>query len=155
RWQLWAGRGSSALAQGKWDVAAADLTEATKRNDRDAVLWRQLGRAEAERGKWKESALALNRAMRSEQPPEAWLEQAVALLSAGDEKGYKQACARLAKKINGREDAAVRRAVIDACVLGEGALTDYKRLLEAAEAAAKDAPEAAEQVRHAALLLRA
>src|SRR5262249_57797393 len=116
----------------------------------------ELGQAEAERGKWKESALALNRAMRSDVPSEVWLEQAVALLSAGDEKGYKQACARLAKKINGREDAAIRRVVIDACVLGEGALTDYKRLLEAAEAAAKDAPDdVAEQVRHAALLLRA
>src|SRR5262249_19611316 len=80
--------------------------------------------------------------------------QALALLSAGDTKGYQQACARMAKKFTGRDDAS-RRALAGACALAPEALTDYKSLLEVVQAAALGAPnDREEQVRLAALLLR-
>lgn len=150
RVDLWAGRGASALALGKWDVAANDFTRATKLQDRDAGLLRQLGRAEAERGKWKESAAALTKAVRFAPSVEVACEQAVALLSSGDVKGYQQACAALAKKYGGQQEEAVRRAVADACVLAPNA-TDYKPLIATAE---RHKDSAGDQARLAALLLR-
>jgi hypothetical protein len=84
--------------------------------------------------------------------PAVWHEQAVALLSAGDSKGYRLACGRMLKKFGNRPDA--RRALADACALGADALADYKDLLAAAEGAAR-AGDPEEAARHAALLLRA
>jgi WD40 repeat protein/tetratricopeptide (TPR) repeat protein len=156
-WEWWAGRGTAAAALGQWARAAGDFAEAVKREARRADLWRQLGQAEAEQGRWKEAAEALAKAVRlSPDEPGLWREQALALLSAGDEKGYREMCSRLVKKFGDRSDTTSRRAVADTCGLAPDAVTDYKRLVEAAEAAVRDKPEdEGEQVRLAVLLLRA
>jgi WD40 repeat protein/tetratricopeptide (TPR) repeat protein len=157
RWQWWAGRGDAAAALKRWPEAAADYERATKLEDRRADLWRRLGRAEAEREQWKQSAQALAQAIRFGGDDAAvWLEHALAQLSNGDVKGYRATCGRLVKKFGRRQDAASRRVVLTACALGPDAVTDFKALLEQAEKAVRAAPdEVGEQVRLAALLLRA
>jgi Flp pilus assembly protein TadD len=97
----------------------------------------------------------MDKATRSDQSPDALREQAVALLSAGRAKEYRDLCAKMVKKFGRDEDAAARRAVADACVLAPDA-ADCKALLPAAEAAVKADPrDVAERARLAALLLRA
>jgi WD40 repeat protein/tetratricopeptide (TPR) repeat protein len=152
-----AGRGAAAAALGQWERAVADYTAALKSDDRNGDLWRRLGQAEAERGRWKEAAAALTKAVRFS-PDEAAFgyEQAVALLSSGDAKGYRAACGRLVRRFGDQKDSAVRRAVADACALGPEAVADYKLLVANAEGAVRASPEdGGEQVRLAALLLRA
>jgi WD40 repeat protein/tetratricopeptide (TPR) repeat protein len=152
--EWWAGRAEGAVGLKQWEAAAAAYTEALKRDDRNRDLWRQLGRVEAERARWKESSEALGKAARfGPADPVVGQEQALALLSSGDDKGYRQACERLVKRFGDRTDPASRAALADVCVLGRDAVGDYKSLLKVAEAAAgSDATEA--QARLGALLLR-
>jgi WD40 repeat protein/tetratricopeptide (TPR) repeat protein len=152
-----AGRGAAATALRRWDRAVADYTEALKSDERSGDLWRRLGQAEAERGRWKEAAAALTKAVRFS-PDEAAIaqEQALALLSSGDVKGYRVACGRLVKRFGDARDSAVRRVVADACALAPDAMADYKPLVAGAESTVRASPEdGGEQVRLAALLLRA
>ena len=120
-------------------------------------LWRQLGHSQGERGQWKQAADALTKAVRfGAGEPAAWYDEALAQLSAGDVKGYRRTCERLVKKFGGRDEAAVRRIVADACILGPEAVANFKALVDRAEKAVLAAPaDVEEQVRLAAVLLRA
>lgn len=154
-WDWWAGRAAAAAALRRWDRAAEDYVQATKRESRRADLWQQLAGVEAERGKWKESAEAATKAIRfGANDPATWYELALAQLAAGDLKGYRLTCARLAKKAS-RADPALQRALADVCGLAPEAVKDLTSILEQAEKSARSAPEESRaQVRLAALLLR-
>ncbi len=156
-WEWWLGRADAAAGLGRWEQVAADCRKATELDGRRGEVWQRLGRAEAQREEWKKAADALTKAVRfGAEDPATWYELALAQLSAGDEKGYRRTCARLVKKFGDSEDAAVRRLVADACILGHDALPDFKSLLVRAEKAVLEAPaDVSERVRLGALLLRA
>jgi tetratricopeptide (TPR) repeat protein len=156
RWEWWAGRAGVAAALKRWERAALDYAQAAKLLPRGGELWRKLGLVEAERGQWKQAADALAKAIRfGVEEPAAWYEQTLAQLSAGDVKGYRATCARMVRKFAGRDDAAMRQMVADACVLGPEAVADLKKLVERAKRTVADFPAlAGERLRLAALLLR-
>ncbi len=135
----------------------ADCTKAAEQDGRHGEVWQRLGRAEAQRGEWKKAADALTKAVRfGAEEPVAWYELALTQLSAGDEKGYRRTCARMVKKYGDAEDAAVRRLVAEACVLGPDAIADFKTLVARAEKAVRETPtDVSERVRLGALYLRA
>jgi WD40 repeat protein/tetratricopeptide (TPR) repeat protein len=157
QWEWLVGRADAAAALGRWEQVVADTTKATELEGRRGELWQRLGRAEARRGQWKQAADALAKAIRfGADDPAAWYEHALALLSAGDEKGYRRTCARQVRKFGDREDRDSRRLVADACVLGTDALTDFKSLLARAEKAVLESPaDMTERAQLGALLLRA
>jgi tetratricopeptide (TPR) repeat protein len=157
RWEWWLGRANAAAGLGRWEQVAADCTKATELDGRRGEAWQQLGRAEAQRGEWKKAADALTKAVRfGAEEPAMWYELALAQLSAGDEKGYRRTCARMVKKFGDADDAAVRRLVADACILGPDAVPDFKPLLARAEKAVLETPtDMSERIRLGALLLRA
>jgi WD40 repeat protein/tetratricopeptide (TPR) repeat protein len=157
KWELWAGRAGAAAALARWEQAVADYTKAIQLDERRGESWRELGRAEAQRGQWKQATEAFAKAIRFGVDDAAtWYEHALAQLSAGDEKGYRRTCARMLKKFGDAEDAAARRALSDACVLGPEAVTDFKLLLSRAEKAVLEMPTSVDRrARLGGLLLRA
>jgi eukaryotic-like serine/threonine-protein kinase len=154
RWELWAGKAGAEVRLGRWDEAVADYSKALEREDRRAELWAGRGRAEAGRGKWDRAAADLGRAVRlAPRELTLWRRHALALLSAGDAKGYRQACERLVKRFGRSDDPAVGRAVARVCTLAPGALGDLKPLVRRAEEAVRADPKSVADLRRLAFLL--
>jgi Flp pilus assembly protein TadD len=156
RWEWWAGRAGAATSMKKWDKAAEDYTEATKLEKRRPELWKRLADVEAQRGEWKEAAQALANAIRFGTGDVGVLsDQALAQLSAGDQKGYRTSTARLVKKFGTADDAATRRRVALTCVLAPDAGANLAALVARAEKAVLASPaDVEERALLAALLLR-
>jgi WD40 repeat protein/tetratricopeptide (TPR) repeat protein len=154
RWDLWAGRAEAEAALGHWDAAAADYSKAIERKDDRAELWSARGHVEAERGQWRKAAADLGKAIHlGEQDATVWRQHILALLASGDEGNYRRWCGRLMQRYGGSKDEAIFRNVVWTVALAEGAMRDWKPLIQRAEREAATHPQSADHRRQLALLL--
>jgi WD40 repeat protein/tetratricopeptide (TPR) repeat protein len=154
RWDLWAGRAAVEAALKHWEQAAADYSKAIERKADRAELWVGRGRAEAERGDWRKVAADLGKAIHlGEQDVSVWRQHALALLAGGDEEDYRRTCGRLVQHFGRSEDESAARAVAWTCALIDGAVRDWKPLVQRAERAVTAHPQSADDLRRLAVLL--
>jgi len=154
RWDSWAGRARAEAALGRWQEAAADYSKAIERKDDRAELWTARGRIEAEHGDWRKAAADLGKAIHlGEQDVSVWRQHILALLASGEEANYRRWCGRLLEHFRDRNDEAVLQSVVWTCALSEGAVRDWKPLVQRAEQAVAANPQSAEPRRQLAVLL--
>jgi WD40 repeat protein/tetratricopeptide (TPR) repeat protein len=154
RWEVWAGRAKAEAALGRWQEAAADYSKAIERKGNRPELWAARGRIEAERGDWRKAAADLGKAIHmGEQDATVWGQHVLALLAGGDEANYRRWCGRLVQHFGDSNDEAVSRDVVWTVALAEGAVRDWKPLVEHAERAVNANPQSADQRRQLAVLL--
>ncbi len=153
-WDLWAGRAKAEAALGRWDAAAADYSKAIERTGDRAELWSARGRIEAERGQWRKAAADLGKAIHlGEQDATTWRQHILTLLAGGDEANYRRWCGRLMQRFGDSKDEAIFRNVVWTVALAEGAVRDWKALVQRAERDAAAHPQSADHRRQLALLL--
>jgi WD40 repeat protein/tetratricopeptide (TPR) repeat protein len=137
RWDLWAGRAEAEAALDRWQEAIADYSKAIQRKGNRAELWAARGRLEAERGDWRKAAADLGKAVHlGEQDVTVWRQHILALLASGDEANYRRWCARMVERFGESKDEEVLRNVVWTVALCEGAVRDWKPLVQHAERSA-------------------
>jgi WD40 repeat protein/tetratricopeptide (TPR) repeat protein len=155
--QILAARAETYAQLGKWDEVAADYSKALEKKPDAPELLAKRGRAFAEAGKWDKAADDFASAVRRA-PGDAvlWQQQALARLAAGDEGGYRTACARMAQRFSRNDTEGVTRALAWTCALSPNAVAELQPLVDRAERVAKANPKSApDLLRLAALLYRA
>ncbi|HEY7154021.1 MAG TPA: hypothetical protein VH575_08710 [Gemmataceae bacterium] len=154
RWDLWAGRAAVEAALKHWEQAAADYSKAIEYKADRAELWVGRGRAEAERGDWRKAAADLGKAIHlGEQDVSIWRQHTLALLAGGEEEDYRRACGRLVQHFARSEEESAARAIAWTCTLLDGAVRDWKPLVQRAERAVTTHPQSADDLRRLAVLL--
>jgi tetratricopeptide (TPR) repeat protein len=148
---LWSARAAMFAERRQWDRAAADYSRVIDLAPNDANARASRGRAYAEQGQWAKAAADFSRA--GPEDVNDLRDLALARLGAGDLAGYKQVCARMAKRFGAHQNAA--QVVGWTCSLIPDALPDLKPLLKPAEQAqAANAKSMAHLLAVAALLYR-
>ena len=138
RWDLWAGRAEAEAALGRWQEATAGYSKAIQRKGNRAELWAARGRIEAERGDWPKAAADLGKAVQlGEQDVTVWRQHILALLASNDETNYRRWCGRLVQRFGDSKDEAAFRNVVWTVALAEGAVRDWKPLVQRAERSAQ------------------
>ncbi len=154
RWDLWAGRAEVEAALSRWQEAAADYSKAIERNSEHAELWAARGRTEAEQGDWRKAAADLGKAIHlGEQDVTTWCQHTLALLAGGDEANYRRWCGRLVQRFGAGKDETALRRIVWTCALAEGAVPDWKPLLQRSERATAANPQSTDHLRQLAVLL--
>lgn len=154
RWDLWAGRAEVEAALGRWQEAAADYSRAIERRSDGAELWAARGRVEAEQGDWRKAADDLGKAIHlGDQDVTTWCQHILALLAGGDEANYRRWCERLVQRFGAGKDKTAVRRIVWTCALLEGAVRDWKPLLQRSARAAAANPQSADSLRQLAVLL--
>jgi WD40 repeat protein/tetratricopeptide (TPR) repeat protein len=128
----WKERGDAHASLGRFAEAAADYTKAIALDPKDADAYSRCGEVEARRKQYDRSAADLARA--AELVPERVRYpacRAVALLAAGDEDGYRKACAGLLRRVDETDQGSETAA--RTCVLAPAALADLRPVLVWAE----------------------
>jgi WD40 repeat protein/tetratricopeptide (TPR) repeat protein len=134
RWDLWTGRAEAEAALGRGQEAIADYSKAIQRKSNRAELWTARGRIEAKRGDCPKAAGDLGKAVHlGEQDATVWRQHILALLASGDQTNYRRWCGRMVQRFGDSKDEAVFRNVVWAVALSEGAVPDWKPLLQHAE----------------------
>jgi WD40 repeat protein/tetratricopeptide (TPR) repeat protein len=121
-WALLAG----AYAESRrWDAAVAAYTKAIQRGAEPGLAWHRRGLAYGELGAWRRAAADLQKAVRRGTADwDVWYELALALLAAGDARGYRAACAALRKRFGRSADLYNANALAWVCVLAPGGVDD-------------------------------
>ena len=154
RWDLWAGRAAAQAALGRWQEAIKDYSKAIEQKGDRAELWTARGRLEAEHADWRKAAADLGKAIHlGEQDATVWRQHILALLASGDDANYRRWCERLVQHFGHDKDEAVLQNVVWTCALSDGAVRDWKPLLQRVEQALAANPRSAEPRRQLAMLL--
>jgi tetratricopeptide (TPR) repeat protein len=97
-------------------------------------LWAARGRIEAERGDWHKAAADLGKAIRlGDQEATVWCQHILSLWASGDEANYHRWCERFVKHFGDSKDETVFRNVVWTVALTDGAVPDWRPLLQRAE----------------------
>jgi len=150
-------RGDAKAGMSDWLGALADYTHAAEGapDDWDTHLHR--GHAHAQLRQWQLAAADFNR-NRDIGPddPRAWQEYALACLAAGDEAGYRSACADLLRRFGSAENVATARLAVWTATLAPRAIADPGLLVAVAERGVQARPKSIlYRLTLAAALLRA
>jgi WD40 repeat protein/serine/threonine protein kinase/tetratricopeptide (TPR) repeat protein len=121
----WATLAAAHAALHKWDEAAHAYTKAIERGAYPASVWYRRGLVHAEQGAWDRAAADLQEAVSHGMADwDMWYELAVVRLAAGDDKGYRTACASLRERFGKSADVYNDNTLAWTCVLAPGGTDD-------------------------------
>ena len=133
--------GEQAYGDRDWQTAAENMERAVALGATGVNLFWKLGDALAMLGKWKEAADRYGKAV--ELTDRSWImlfQWALLRLAAGDDAGYREACADLMNRHGEKATGLAAVAIVLACVVGESAIDDMQRVLVIAQRAAASDP---------------
>jgi tetratricopeptide (TPR) repeat protein len=137
----WIERGRIAEELRQWERAVADFGQAIARVPEDPLSWALRGHAFVEMGRWAPAAADFTRAIeRGNANAWDWHHHALTLLGAGNEPGYRRACAAMLARFGETQNAYNALWVAAACVQAPNTAADPARLVRLAETAAVALP---------------
>jgi WD40 repeat protein/serine/threonine protein kinase/tetratricopeptide (TPR) repeat protein len=132
-------RGRFQARRGQWDRAAADLAKALELRPRDTSLAAECAAAHAQAGQWDRAAAVFEKliAAKMDTPP-IRRQQALVQLAAGQPEAYRGTCTLLLDRFVKSKDPLTGMAVLRACRVAPGAVSEPARVVELAERVVAD-----------------
>jgi tetratricopeptide (TPR) repeat protein len=146
--QAYQDRGEALFQLGKYSEAASDFEKAKELapdpvySESFIAALQYRGIAYAESGQWDKAVADFKKAIQAgAEKQNTRHEMALLRWAAGDQAGYRRACATLLDNLNEKDKPPATNPVVWTCTLAPGAFEDYARLVALAEDAVDGDPK--------------